>query len=48
MPDRVIINHAAPTLARLMLGNLFNHTIGEGFHAEFAGLYGQLQENGYD
>ena len=46
MLDRVIIDHASPTLARLKLGNLFNHTIGEGFHTEFAGLYGQLQEKG--
>ena len=46
MLDRVIIDHAAPTLARLKLGNLFNYTIEEGFHTEFAGLYGQLQEKG--
>ena len=46
MLDRVIIDHASPTLARLKLGNLFNHTIGEDFYTEFAGLCGQLQEKG--
>ena len=38
MLDRAIIDHASPTLARLKLGNLFNHPIGEGFPAEFAEL----------
>ena len=46
MLDRVIIDHASPTLARLKVGNLFNHTIGEGFNTEFAQLCGQLQEKG--
>ncbi len=46
MLNRMIIDHASPTLARLRMGNLFNHTIGEGFPIEFAELSGQLQDKG--
>ena len=46
MLERAIIDHAAPTLARLKLGNLFNHPMGEGFAGEFAALRGLLLEKG--
>lgn len=46
MLDRAIIDHASPTLARLKLGNLFNHSMGENFTAEFAALRSQLEEKG--
>ena len=46
MLDRAIIDHASPTLARLKLGNLFNHTMGADFPAEFATLSGQLMDRG--
>ena len=46
MLDRMIIDHASPTLARLKMGNLFNHTMGEGFPIEFAELCRQLQDKG--
>ena len=46
MLDRAIIDHASPTLARLKLGNLFNHAMGEDFPAEFAALRGQLMDRG--
>ena len=46
MLDRAIIDHASPTLARLKLGNLFNHAMGEGFPAEFAALRRQLMGRG--
>jgi hypothetical protein len=46
MLDRAIIDHASPTLARLKLGNLFNHTMGEDFLVEFAALSRQLMERG--
>ena len=46
MLDRAIIDHASPTLARLKLGSLFNHTMGEDFPAEFAALNGQLMDRG--
>ena len=46
MLDRAIIDHASPTLARLKLGNLFNHTMGEDFPAEFAALRRQLMDRG--
>ena len=46
MLDRAIIDHASPTLARLKLGNLFNHTMGEDFPAEFAALRRQLMGKG--
>ena len=46
MLDRMIIDHASPTLARLKMGNLFNHTMGEDFPIEFAELCRQLQDKG--
>lgn len=46
MLDRAIIDHASPTLARLKLGNLFNHTMGEDFPVEFAVLSAQLKDRG--
>ena len=46
MLDRAIIDHASPTLARLKLGNLFNHTMGQDFPAEFAALRRQLMGRG--
>lgn len=46
MLERAIIDHASPTLARLKLGNLFNHTMGDGFPAEFAMLRRQLKDKG--
>ena len=46
MPDRAIIDHASPTLARLKLGNLFNYTIRGDFDAEFAGLRALLGGKG--
>ena len=46
MLDRAIIDHASPTLARLKQGNLFNHTMGACFPAEFAALRRQLMDRG--
>jgi len=46
MLDRAIIDHASPTLARLKLGNLFNHTMAEDFPAEYAALRRQLMDRG--
>lgn len=46
MLDRAIIDHASPTLAKLKLGNLFNHAMGEDFPAEFAALRKQLEDRG--
>ena len=46
MLERAIIDHASPTLARLKLGSLFNHPIGEGFFDEFFRLRGQLADRG--
>ena len=46
MLDRAIIDHASPTLARLKLGNLFNHTMEQDFPAEFAALRRQLMDSG--
>lgn len=46
MLDRAIIDHASPTLARLKLGNLFNHTMGQDFPVEFAALRKQLMDKG--
>ena len=46
MLERSIIDHASPTLARLKLGNLFNHPMGEGFSREFAALRRQLMGKG--
>ena len=46
MLDRAIIDHASPTLARLKLGNLFNHPVGEGFDQEFIALREQLRGKG--
>ena len=46
MLDRAIIDHASPTLARLKVGNLFNHAMGEDFPAEFAALGSQLMDRG--
>ncbi len=46
MLERAIIDHASPTLARLKLGNLFNHTMGDGFPREFAMLRRQLRDKG--
>jgi len=46
MLERSIIDHASPTLARLKLGNLFNHTMEEGFPAEFAALRRQFKAKG--
>ena len=46
MLDRAIIDHASPTLARLKLGNLFNHGMGTGFPAEFAALGRELADKG--
>ena len=46
MLDRAIIDHASPTLARLKLGNLFNYTMREDFHAEFAEIRAQLAGKG--
>ncbi len=46
MLEHAIIDHASPTLARLKLGNLFNHPMGEDFPGEFASLRGQLQGRG--
>ena len=46
MLDRAIIDHASPTLARLKLGNLFNHTMGQDFPVEFAALRGLLRDRG--
>ena len=46
MLERAIIDHASPTLARLKLGNLFNHPMGEGFPAEFTALRRQLEDRG--
>ena len=46
MLERAIIDHASPTLARLKLGNLFNHPMGEGFYAEYRALRGQLEARG--
>ena len=42
MLERAIIDHASPTLARLKLGNLFNHAMGTDFLAEFATLGREL------
>ena len=46
MLEHAIIDHASPTLARLKLGNLFNHAMGEDFPAEFAALRRQLMDKG--
>ena len=46
MLDRAIIDYASPTLARLKLGNLFNHPMGEDFPAEFSALRRQLMGRG--
>ena len=46
MLDRAIIDHASPTLARLKLGNLFNHAMGTDFPAEFAALGRELADKG--
>lgn len=46
MLERSIIDHASPTLARLKLGNLFNHTMGDDFPGEFATLQRQLMDRG--
>ena len=46
MLERAIIDHASPTLARLKLGNLFNHPMGEDFPAEYAALRRQLMDRG--
>ena len=46
MLERAIIDHAAPTLARLKLGNLFNHPMGETFPVEFASLCSQQRGRG--
>ena len=46
MLDRAIIDHASPTLARLKLGNLFNHTMEDNFPMEFAALRRQLMGRG--
>lgn len=46
MLERAIIEHASPTLARLKLGNLFNHAMGKGFPAEFAMLRKQFRDKG--
>jgi len=46
MLENAIIDHASPTLARLKLGNLFNHPMGEDFPVEFASLRRQLQGRG--
>ena len=46
MLERAIIDHASPTLARLKLGNLFNHPMGVDFPEEFSALRGQLQGRG--
>ena len=46
MLERAIIDHASPTLARLKLGNLFNHPMGEGFPSEFDALRRLLQSRG--
>jgi len=46
MLERAIIDHASPTLARLKLGNLFNHPMGEHFCEEFVELRDQLQDRG--
>ena len=46
MLERAIIDHASPTLARLKPGNLFNHTMGTGFSAEFAALGRQFEAKG--
>ena len=46
MLERAIIDHASPTLARLKLGNLFNHPMGESFPVEFAALRRLLQSRG--
>lgn len=46
MLDHAIIDHASPTLARLKLGNLFNHAMGEDFPAEYAALRRQLMDRG--
>ena len=46
MLERAIIDHASPTLARLKLGNLFNHPMGEGFPVEFAALRKQFRDKG--
>lgn len=46
MLDRAIIDHASPTLARLKLGNLFNHPVREGFDTEFADLQALLAGKG--
>ena len=46
MLERAIIDHASPTLARLKLGNLFNHGMGTDFPAEFAALGRELADKG--
>ena len=46
MLERAIIDHASPTLARLKLGNLFNHAMGTDFLAEFATLGRELEDKG--
>ncbi|MDO4866660.1 MAG: DUF3793 family protein [Clostridia bacterium] len=46
MLERAIIDHASPTLARLKLGNLFNHTMESGFPTEYARLRRQLMDKG--
>lgn len=46
MLERAIIEHASPTLARLKLGNLFNHAMGKGFPAEYAALGRELADKG--
>ena len=46
MLGRAIIDHASPTLARLKLGNLFNHAMGTDFPAEFAALGRELADKG--
>ena len=46
MLERAIIDHASPTLARLKLGNLFNHAMGTDFPAEFAALGRGLADKG--
>jgi len=46
MLERAIIDHASPTLAKLKLGSLFNHTMENDFPAKFAALSGQLMARG--
>ena len=46
MLERALIDHASPTLARLKVGNLFNHPIGEGFRLEYMALRELLNDKG--